>query len=117
MFEQAEEVGLDGLYRIVYPFLSAYSHPTTRPFDQLFDDSGRMRHSRIPRRNVYEERILAPWEFWFELRVLTLAGRAYGRNWEYVSDELVANSDKEVGFSTAVFVRERLREGQGPELS
>jgi hypothetical protein len=44
------------------------------------------------------------------LRILTLAGRAYDRDWEEVSDELIAAYAQPVRFGTCVLVRERLAE-------
>lgn len=106
----AREVELEGVYRIAYPFLSAYSHPTTRPFRDLFDEGTKSRTARIPKRDRDEEAAPALWALWFETRILTLANRAYGSNVEPRTDELLLLLEGGVDFRTAVFVREVLKE-------
>ena len=103
---RARAVGLEGVYRVAYPFLSAYSHPSTRPFADLFDQSGNVVTARIPERSVDEEAAPALWALWFETRVLTLANRAYGHDVETASDELLTLLEDGPDFRTAVLVRE-----------
>ena len=108
---RAREIGLEPVYRVAYPYLSAYSHPTTRPFGELFDSSGAMVTARIPERDADSEAVLALWALWFEMRIMTLANRAYGVDVEHASEILLTLLEEPVDFRTAVLVREVLIEG------
>ena len=105
---RARSVGLDGVYRVAYPYLSAYSHPTMRPFVDLFDEGAQVVRARVPRRDADEEAVPALWALWFETRVLTLANGAYGIDVEDASDALLTLLEDGPDFRTAVLVREQL---------
>lgn len=106
--DKAREVGLGGVYGVAYPYLSAYSHSTMRPFRDMFSTAGSKTTARIPERDFDEERTLALWAFWFELRVLTLAAGAYGVDWEIEADKWLQLRGDSPGFDRCILVRERL---------
>lgn len=109
MAARAAEVGLSLVHAYVYEWLSAYSHPTTRAYKSLFEQTpSGVSKVRNLRRDDKEEADLGLWAWWFELRILTLAGAQYGIDVESLSDELIALRDLGT-LHTCALVRESIR--------
>lgn len=103
----AEAVGLGPIHPYIYTQLSDISHGGSRGFHLIFEG----RKARIPERDQKLEALLAWWVSWFHLRIVTLAGREYGFDFESESDELITMV-REQGLDTSlegcVLTKERL---------
>lgn len=88
---RSRDVGLEDVYRYVYPFLSMMSHGDIEAlYDALPHVDGAWT-PLAPQRNQNEENRWALWAWWFHLRTLTRAAAALGEvDIEPLSGQLLA---------------------------
>jgi len=109
---RSREVGLEDVYRFVYPFLSMMSHGDIEAlYDALPHVNGAWTPV-APHRSENDENRWALWAWWFHLRVLTRASVTLGQHdLEPLSDRLltmVSGTDTPQGHGVeAVMRRER----------
>jgi hypothetical protein len=102
----ADDVGLRRVHDFVYSYLSGLSHPIGR-FNDIFDLSKGI-VARAPRRDQEKEAQLTFWFTWFTSRILVLAAREFGVDYEHFIEEylLPIATVKGPTLETCVFVRE-----------
>ena len=86
--EMAEDVGLLGVHKFVYTYLSCRSHPDPRT-NELFHSNEEVGLATIPKRNDEEESRLAIWALWITSRIESLAAKEHGVAHESFSDFLL----------------------------
>ena len=72
----------------------------------MFSKAGGISVAVIPKRDLAAELKWALWAYWFQLRILTVAGRVFGQDFESYSDSLVQIFGGRMTLETCVLCRE-----------
>lgn len=110
----AEDVGLGSLHDFAYVYLSNMIHGSFKSTLDVYKHSEGVQGEDVikvqaPVMDEDDEAQWSLWAWWFNLRILTLAGREFGYDFESYSDDLDEisreNNDHET-LATCVLVRE-----------
>jgi hypothetical protein len=105
--EKARIAGLGTVHEFAYTVLSGLSHGSFKNSIEMFSRLGDVSVARW-QRDLISEFKWALWAYWFELRVMTLAGRELGHSLDGLSDEVLDIFGCCTTFENAVFVKERV---------
>jgi len=114
---KAVTLSLAEVHDYIHPYLSEIAHGNARNQVYLFsrdpDDDGIVAPVTM-KRDEEVEQPLALWAWWFQLRVLTIAARERGTDFEHHTDELLdqlRQQGKHLTLQTACFRRESTPSG------
>jgi hypothetical protein len=106
---KAVDLGLETIHDVAYGHLSNLSHGSLHAISEYVAVDGNRFYEKQVERDAAREELPALWVHWFQLRALTIAGHAWGRDYEHVSDAWLAELPSSRGrtLATCVFRRER----------
>jgi len=105
----AKNIGLEKQHDFIYSYLSNYAHGSIVNRVRIFDDKDGINIAKIPNRELDEENQLALWSYWFFLRIATITGREFGKDYELYSNTLIELFQQKISLSTCVFNKEYLK--------
>ncbi|MCL5888075.1 MAG: hypothetical protein M1617_07300 [Actinobacteria bacterium] len=108
--DKAAQLGLENVHGVVYNYLSDLAHGSFHTANVYIISDGQRFSPRTIERSPDGEELLAVWSFWFQLRTLTVAAREWDRDYEHVSNELLAElipDARRCTMCTGVMRRER----------
>lgn len=114
---RARLVGLEEVYRYVYPFLSMMSHGDLEAYYDAMPYVDGAWTPQLPERQAATENRWALWAWWFHLRTLTQAARALGSDClEQYSERLLLLVEETTGPQVKAIRAVMKREDPGPHL-
>ena len=108
--DMADEVGLVKVHDFAYTYLSYMTHGCYKDFSYLFRQKNNALKANVPEHDPLEETHWGTWIWWFHLRILTLAGREFGYDFEPYSDfllNLVEEIKGKDALATCIMQREK----------